>query len=523
MFLALSTASAMARDPDPALRIPLESLGYQPPTQEFLLAGGSMLTVHFVDKDHILVTFGLRRLMKREIDPSPNDADHMVGAFLVELPSGKVVARTEWRVHDRGQYLWDLGHGRFLLRIRDRLTMLAPMEGSEPFRERPILTIDRHIIMVLVSANSDLLTVETTNRAAGPGEASDIYGGALTPGDNAPVQLNFYRMIETQGQLLFSFAGAIRTRAALALPMTSAGFLEVLQGRKDTWMFNFDEYSGKVDELAAWDTSCFPRSTFVGHSEFVALGCRGSDDKHQFAGFNLKGEQMWQQGFFDYYIAPVFVFAPSAGRFALGRTILGAPIDPEVPVPASAVTTQEVRVYQTYSGKQIFRADCSPVQRAGQNFSLSADGMQLAVIRETTARRVVKGDLDEYTEHRAFVEVYALPPLSDKDLAAIKDVEKVAPADTGARIDVALGRTSSEKQKVNTASAADHGAGAGGIAPVQVPAPSAPQAGLNVPGSDTGGSEEGAATAGDVDTGQRREPPTLYGPDEKKPEQKAPK
>jgi hypothetical protein len=330
-------------------------------------------------------------------------------------------------------------------------------------------------------------------------------------------------MIEAEGQLLFASAGAIRTRAALALPMTSAGFLDVLEGRKDTWMFNFNEHSGKVDELAAWDTSCFPRATFVGHSEFVAFGCRGSNDKHEIAGFNLKGEQMWQQGFFDYYIAPIFEFAPSAGRFALGRTILAVPLDPEVPVPASAVSTQEVRVYQTYSGKQIFRAECSPVQRAGQNFSLSADGLQLAVIRETTTRRVVKGDLDEYTEHRASVEVYALPPLSDKDLAAIKDVEKVAPVDTGARIDFSLERRSSERNKVNTASAADHGAGAGGLAPVQGPAADVPQPTLGAPGANASESEQNAPTVGDVDTGHRREPPTLYGPDEKKPAQKTPK
>ena len=120
-MLAGGTA-AMARDPDAPLRIPLEPMGYQPALPEFLLAGDSALTVDFVDNDHLLITFSLRRLMKREADSLPNDDDRTIGAFLVELPSGKVLARTEWRVHDRLQYLWNLGHGRFLLRVRDRLT-----------------------------------------------------------------------------------------------------------------------------------------------------------------------------------------------------------------------------------------------------------------------------------------------------------------------------------------------------------------------------------------------------------------
>lgn len=525
LFCTSFSAAAVAHDPDPVVSIPLEPLGYQPPTREFLTSGSSMQTVHYVDSNHLLITFGLRRLMKREVDAPPNDDDRMVGAVLVELPSGKVLARTEWRLHDRAQYLWDLGHGHFLLRVRDHLTMFAPMDGDQPFLQQPFLNIDRHIIAVQVSSNSDLLTVETTNRAAMPGEASDAYGGVLTPGDNAPVQLNFYRMMEAGDKLLLQSAGAIRTRAAVALPMTAAGILDVLEGGKDTWMFNFDEHGGKVDELAAWDTSCFPRATFVGHSEFVAFGCRGSDEKREIAGFNLKGEQMWQQGLFESYIAPTFEFAPSAGRFALGRTILSVPIDADAPIPDSAVSAQEVRVYQTYNGKQVFRIECSPVQRAGQNFSLSSDGMQLAVIRETTERRVAKADLEEYTQHHVAVEVYALPPLTVKDQAAIRDVEKLAPTDTGARIDYALARLSSHGNKVNTASVADHGAGAGGVAPVQsapvsVPATDALQAAEQTSSASATGSEEGAATAGDVDSSVPRKPPTLYGPDEKPPQKK---
>ena len=164
----LAAGTAAARDPEPPLRIPLEPIGYQPLLPEFLLAGSPMLTVDFVDNDHLLITFGVRRLMTREADPPADDDDRTIGAFLVELPSGKVLARTEWREHDRWRYLWNLGHGRFLLRVRDNLTLLAPMEASDPanaFRETPLLRIERHIVQVLVSWNSDLLTVETVLRA----------------------------------------------------------------------------------------------------------------------------------------------------------------------------------------------------------------------------------------------------------------------------------------------------------------------------------------------------------------------
>jgi hypothetical protein len=550
-WTVLSAGAAIARDSAAPLRIPLAPMGYQALAPEFLLAGSSVLTVDFVDQDHLLISFSVRRLMKREVGDPSTDDDRTVGAFLVELPSGKVLAKTEWRVHDRGQYLWNLGHGRFLLRVRDRLTMFAPMntgDSADPFREVPLLRIDRHIVAIMVSSDDDLLTIESTKFAMGSGEASE--GFSIDP---APVQINFYRLVNADASLeglRVISAGVIRTRTAVALPMTTAGSLEVLEGGKNRWLFNFDEHAGKVHELAEWDTTCFPHPTFVGHSEFVAFGCRGGVDKQDIAGFNLKGEEMWQQNFFDTHVNPTFAFAPSAGRFALSRTIVSSTFDTDIPLPASAVTAQEVRVYQSYDGKQLFKIECTPVERAGQNFALSKDGMRLAVVRETMVRHGATKLSDAYTEHEAAVEVYTLPPLTDEDHAALKAEDGLAPEDSGARIDLALMRASVSGAADKTAGttparrASQPGPQGGAQPAVASEAETSPEAGAGTPPDagagpmvGTGVAGTGAAGAG-VESGsgagisavvdrapppsEPRTPPTLYGPDDKPPK-KAPK
>lgn len=507
-------------------------MGYQAPVPEFLLAGSSMLTVHFVDKDHLLITFNVRRLMKREVDPPPEDNDRTIGAFLVGLPSGKVLARTEWRCHDRLQYLWSLSHGRFLLRVRDNLTVIEPMgpaNSDDPFREAPLLHIDRHIVAIMVSSDGDLLTVETTRRPVDASSSAED----LTRIDRAPVQSNFYRLIHSGAsaeRIEAVTAGAIRTQTAVVLPMTTSGFLDVLEGGKANWLFNFNEHVGRVRELAAFDTTCFPHVTFVDRGEFVAFGCRGSVDKVDFAGFNLKGEEMWQQNFFDSHVSPTFAFAPDAGRFALGRTIVSAPFDPGSPLPPSMVTGQEVRVYQSYNGKQLFRTECSPVERAGQNFSLSSDGMQLAVVRQLTVRHGATKDDGAYADQKAALEVYALPPLSNKDRAEVKMAAALAPADTGARIDLALRRLS-QPVTADAAVAGKDSQGPGAAMrsaaePSAAVPPSAeevsPQAGQqaqHVASASEAGDEAGAGSgaAGDTDPGAPRARPTLYGPDDKQP------
>jgi hypothetical protein len=530
---ALSVGTAMAKDVEAPVRIPLEPMGYQASLPEFLLAGDSALTVDFVDRDHLLITFAVRRLMKREADSLPTDDDRTVAACLVELPSGKVLARTEWRVHDRMQYLWALGHGRFLLRVRDRVVQIAPMaaaDTNDAFREIPLLHTDRHIVAIVVSSDSDLLTLYTVKHPQGATDKVEVSLDGPSV-DTAPVQVNFYRLVYTgegaDGLQVVS-VGGVRMREAAALPMTTGGFLDVLNGGRGTWLFNFDEHAGKVNELLAFTTSCFPRSTFVDRSEFVVFGCRGSDDKQDFAGFNLKGDEMWQLNFLDTQVNPTFSFAPVAGRFALGRTVVSSLIDLDSPLPASVVTGQEVRVYQSYNGKQVFKIDLTPVERAGQNFALSADGMRLAVVRENLVHHAATKDYEAYTQREAGVEVYALPRLTTEDQAAVKAAEAQAPADTGAPIDEALRRVSAADAKAASGASVRLGDAAApelvGNAPQSTTATgSASEAEADAgTGADSAGADGSAsATQGDVQPSGPRKPPTLYAPGEK-PDAKPP-
>jgi hypothetical protein len=511
-WLLLSPGMAWARDAQPVVRIPLAPLGYQPMVAEFLLDGSSMLTVDFVDPSHLLITFGLRRLMKREPDSQPDDEDRMVGASLVELPSGRLLAHTEWRLHDRGQYLWNLGNGRLLLRLRDRLSVIAPMaaaSGSDPFRQIPLLRVERRIVALLLSSDKDLLTLETVKPPPPAGVASDVTVVDPPLPDSAqpalaPVQINFYRLSsagETAQSLLPVSAGAMRARTAVDLPLTTSGFLELKQEAKDRWMFNFDAYTGTTSELSGFDTSCFPRTTFIGHGEFVAFGCRGSGDRQELAAFNLKGEEMWQQNFSNTHVATAFSFAPDAGRFALGRVVASGAFDPDGPLPQSVVNAQEVRVLQSYNGKLLFQSDCSPVERSGQNFALSPDGLQLAVVRERVVHHAATSDSDEYSEREAAVEVYALPPLSPQDREAIRADEAIAPEDTGAPINRSLQRIATPLA-INAAST-----GSSSSVPATTPD--------DVAGSAADGKAEGATSAGDALQTPVRKPPTLRLPEEK--------
>ena len=499
--LLLNPIAAHARGPEPALRIPLQALGFNTVSSRYLLDGATMLTVNYVDKDHLLVTFGVSRLMKRLPDCPPEDEDRLVKAVLLELPTAKVLAETEWRFHDLGQYLWDLGGGTFMLRQREVLTTFTPLDGlasGGTFELHPFLKFDRRIEAIVVSAGHDLISIETVKKTPPKVENASILVPGNSPSssqspspspspsssqspssspssntrglvlqrrdqppdqdqqadqeaakaDPAPVEITFVRLTHRAGDsgpggpdhIVATAAGRVRTKTAVYLPLTTDGFLETKGVTRDGVLFDFLTFTGKQIELGDFATSCTPKPTFVSPSEFVAFGCRGSDDSQDLAGFNLRGDLIWQMNFSDIHAYPSIVAAIPAGRFALSRTLTLSNIFGSETPSMDQLTGQEVRVVQMYNGRQLLKVMTSPIQRAGQNFALSPDGMALAIVHDnTTVRSSGSGeDAVRDTLHDPAIEIYKLPPLSPKDQKEIAAEAALAPEPANARMRFSL-------------------------------------------------------------------------------------
>jgi hypothetical protein len=481
--ILLASSAAFAKGPEQPQRIPLEALGFENISSRYLLSGASMFTLHFVDNQHLLVTFGVSHLMHRLPDCPPDDQDRLVDAVLLELPSGRELARTEWRFHDIGQYLWDLGDGQFLLRQRNSLTTFAPLaqlirKNAAPFEQHPFLHFDHRIDVILVSPDHSLLSIETSRdptpeqEAAARALASQNSAPPVNrspnpvlrrrdpaapkpealPTEANPIQISFIRLIRPQAApasasqadspsethldseptpLRARLAGVVQTHQHLQIPLTSEGFLRSTNISDTDVNLYFATFTGKTADLGDFPTSCPPTPTFLSPSEFVAFGCRGTDDALELAGFNIHGDLMWQLNFSDSQAYPSFVSAVPANRFAFSRTLtVGSIFDANIPA-SNQLLAQEVRVLQTYNGKQLLKVETSPIQRAGQNFALSPDGLALAVIHDPGIYRPGNSDQTADNIHHApAIEIYKLPALSDKDRHAAQVEAAFAPPPT---------------------------------------------------------------------------------------------
>lgn len=417
--------------------IPLDPLGFSLTSPHFVSPLATNFTIHFVDENHLLLTYTARTLLARLPDRQEDDDDRNVAALLLELPSGKVLAKTEWRTRDRDKFLWPLGHGRFLLRVRSRLSVIDPVgnlaEGGaeRAFRQEEFLDVKRRIGYVAISPEKDLMGVETLSprpkvkavdadaaalaRAmAGTGDAGspakvEIVGEPRRPA----VEIYFFRLkmenAHGTGKMLAQSAGIVGSPTLINLPTTGDGYLDMKRETGQTWDIDFVSHAGKRLELAAYTTTCVPRPYFLSRSEFVAFGCRGAEDRAELSYFNLKGEEPWLSALGGQQVSPVIVSAPEAGRFAVSRTLVSASAMELESLTSSDLTAQEITVMQNHDGRQLLKVQASPIQRSGQNFDLSPAGLHFAVVRNGN------------------IEVYALPGLTGADKKALEEVRKMEP------------------------------------------------------------------------------------------------
>lgn len=418
MLSATGWAASEPGKPVPTLQpwvtMSLGSLGVPAIPQSFIQVGSSMLTLHLVDDTHLLLTFSSRGLVPRDKDDLPDEECRMVRAELVELPTGKILAQADWKMHDHGRYLWRLGNGRFLMRTRNDLFLITPLarlNTAEPLRPIRFPTRDGVPVTAVISPDKAMLMVETVP----PKKKANVMtaAGTVVVNESKPsTVIDFYRLSGGDAPgvpLTLKGAGVVKAPGPLVLPMDEDGYLwpnEVTHGR---WPVSFNEFGGREVKIVGVESSCEPRLQMVSRFEFLAFTCKGgSDSRVRMKSYGMDGHETWEDTLSGTYGTPEMAFAPAAGRFALSR-IVSATGDMLLGQMIPDGATQEVRVYQTESGDVLLKVPTTPVTRYAENFDLSEDGMLATVITDGT------------------VQVYKLPAPSAQDVKDLEEAKGFSP------------------------------------------------------------------------------------------------
>ncbi|HTW50037.1 MAG TPA: hypothetical protein VMD92_18915 [Acidobacteriaceae bacterium] len=374
--------------PAPALRIEVAPLGYVPPGAFYLTYRLSSATLHFIDDDHLLFTFRIGGLLRRLPSDRPGDDDQQIRAMVLDARTGKVLCQTEWRMHDRAQYLWPFPDGKFVVRVRDTLYLTDASLVLTPY-----LTFDTTLREIQVSPDRRTMVIERDDPSK--------HGPSLEEGD-VPAPVNPVKIeVVTAGTRTATVIHD--TDSPVNVPIMGDGLLNVLEGGQLGYYAIRDvSFAGQARILAEVKSNCQPSVQPLSARVALVVGCYLEGDDRPVDAISLDGRELWRDSWDNKYVWGWFTYAQNGSRFAYESVEVTHPISAFDELDPTDIAAQLVGVYDTESGKLVLVRDTSPILTAGQNVALSPDGTRFAVLRNGA------------------IELYDLPPVSAPPEAVAK-------------------------------------------------------------------------------------------------------
>ncbi|MGA3012331.1 MAG: hypothetical protein ABSD72_18895, partial [Terracidiphilus sp.] len=287
----------------PAFKVSVEPLGFSAPGPLYLGQRNSLVSLDFLDEDHLLFTFRVPGLIRREAgerEASQGEMDvRQIHAVVLALPSGAVQAESLWTVHDRQRYLWMLTGGRFLLRDRDNLEM-----GDATLELKPFLRFPGPLLWLDMDPAQKFLVTNSLEPAAAAGKEPN---GENPAGSDLSVRV----LRRDSGQVML----VSRAPSSVHLPINSDGYLGSLRSSGDAWMLDLNYFSGGSRILGRIDSACAPLFDFLSEHEVLATTCTDSG-AGKLVALTTDGRRLWEAQTSDESMWPLVVRSPDGSRLA---------------------------------------------------------------------------------------------------------------------------------------------------------------------------------------------------------------
>jgi VWFA-related protein len=392
--------------PKPAASIDLRALGYTGLSRVARLAGGTNVTVDFLDKRHLLVTFNPRRLFSRLPECPTTHADRLIHAVVFDLTTGKVVKEKDWYLHDARRYVWPLGAGRFLLRRLNKLYEVDP-----DLEEKQLFESPKDLVWVSVTADGGQIIMET---AEGNASAS-----VEAPGRER-VKISFLEKNSLDVQRV------IASKTSIQMEATSAGFADV-RGIDYTWLVRFGSALRERRNITRVKSQKAPQIFYNSPTTMLVARCALAADKYNVSAFTVAGKFLWRQRWEQCRYTPVMRRSEEGRRFAVGTMTLWTQRDELVagnqgPEADDDGLDQRVEVFDTASGKSVLALPAKPPVLGGENFALSPDGRQLAILEDSKVGvyllpEITSEEQARYAELKSDPDLQLPPPHKNDDKA----------------------------------------------------------------------------------------------------------
>lgn len=373
---ASATKPAINSSQPPAFSIPVEPLGFNAPSTFYLGQRERLLSLDFLDEDHLLFTFHTPGLIRRT---NPNEDDErQIRAIVLKLPQGSVEAEALWTVHGRERYLWMLQDGKFLLKDGDNLE-----QGDSTLELKPLLHFPGPLLWLETDPAQHYLVTDSYEPEVRATQSGDVPSPPDAAADMSKDSMDSTGKPDIVVRILRRSSGKVmlvsHVRTTVHLPINADGYLDVLRSSGRTWLINLSFFTGGSKMVGKVDSTCSPPLEFISHDELVANTCT-PDGGRELVGMSTDGRRLWTLDSNPTQVWPLLVMGPNGTKFAVETLSVSHAVAPFSPLSTEDVRGQMVQVFDAAEANQQLKTSASPVLDGGGNVAFSPSGGRIAVL-----------------------------------------------------------------------------------------------------------------------------------------------
>lgn len=370
----------------PSFKIPVDTLGFTAPGAIYLGQRNTLASLDFLGEDHILFTFRVPGLIRREDGHKPGEDERQIHALVVNVKTGQAEAEALWTVHDRVRYLWMLKDGHFILRDRDILQLGDSSLVLKPLFQFPgpvdWLELDPEQLYIVTNSREPAKLEPKPDQVDSPSTAqvsveTDGQDASAGHGASAPPETVVRILERSSGKVML----VSRVRSTVHLPINSEGYLERLRGNGQTWMLNLNYFTGGSRLLGRVESSCAPDIDFISQNRFLIKSCAARGEARLVA-FSTDGSRLWEDDSTTAAIWPITLMGPDGSRLARETLQVSRPVNAYNPLDSDDIKGQLVKIINTTDGSVALEAAANPPLDMGGNVAISPTGQRAAILTD---------------------------------------------------------------------------------------------------------------------------------------------
>jgi hypothetical protein len=356
-----------------ASSIDIPALGYAPRHRKVLNDIGNEETLSWLSPRQLLFTFNPHILIRRNLSQNGKALQRVVRAVLMDAQTRSIARTVDWEITDTRRYLWPLDGKRIVVHVGNELRIYGA--GLNVERSIPLAG---PLYFVRIAPNGSLMAIATLRER----HSAELHAQLRDDLGGEPEEDVDFTVLDKD----FNTIARTTTVSSLQPPtLLNEGQVNLMSQSNSRYRLALRTWDDKMVTLARFTSRCTPQLSSVAPDHLFLQSCDLVTDATQYRVVGADGKLLLHREAGPREMGQQVIGNQTTGIFAfkIVREIAGPSPDPDADLQVTGLESEDVQVYRVVNKKRILAVNLTDPVASYDNYALSPDGTQLAVLSQS--------------------------------------------------------------------------------------------------------------------------------------------